>query len=225
MSAAHADDQPSACVASQEPSTFGAAGRSLDEAIARALAHSPEVAMAEAKVAQADAQLRSAKHGWFRPQVSVYAGDSIFSGTMRGGIQVTQDLDRLLTLNRDEVRQAHHALLLARQELILAKERVVRHTQEAWATSQRLDALTHRRAQAVWRREQLYHLTQTPFEVGAVSLDHLLGTQQALAQAEQDLLEAQLALRTAQGAFAQLLGEDWSGYGLSTMDYGRREAR
>ena len=179
----------------------------LDEAITRALAHSPDVAMAHARVSYAEAQVRAARHRWFQPQVSVYAGDSVFTGTMRGGMQVTQDLDRLLTLNRDEVRQAEHGLILAQQELTLTQERLVRQVRETRTTLQRLDALTHWRAQAVLQREQLYRLTQTQFEVGAVPLEHLLATQHELAQAEQGFVEAQLDLRNAQVAVAQLLGD------------------
>ena len=182
----------------------------LDEALRRAFIHSPEITMADAKVSYAESQVRAAKHGWFRPQVSVYAGDNVLTGTMRGGIQVTQDLDRLLTLNRDEVRQAQHALLLARQELALTKARVTRQVHDTWTTYQRLESLTHLRAQAVIQRERVYLLTQTQFDVGAVSLEPLLTTQQALLQAEQGLFEAQLDLGNAHAAFAQLIGEPLS---------------
>ena len=190
MSTAHAQESPS-----------------LDDAIARALAHSSEVAMAEAKVSYTEAQVRAARRGWFRPQVSVFAGDSVVTAKMRAGIQVTQDLDRLLTLNRDEVRQAEHALILAQQELILAKERVTRQVSDAHLQLQHLDQLIHRRAQTVMDRDTIYHLVQTQFEVGAVPLEHLLATQEALASAEQRLLEAQLELSKAEFAFAQLLGD------------------
>ena len=192
------------------PVAYAAEATSMEDAIVRALAHSPEVAIADEKVTHTEAQLRSAKHGWFHPQVSVYAGDNVLTGTMRGGIQVTQDLDQLLTLNRDEVRQAQHALLLARQELALTKNRVVRQVHETWTTCQRLEALTHLRAQAVIQHERVYLLTQTQFDVGAVSLEQLLTTQQALLQAEQGLFEVQLDLGNAHMAFAQLVGSPFT---------------
>lgn len=180
---------------------------SLDESISRALAHSPEVAMAHAEVSHAEAQVRAAKRGWFHPQISVFGGESVFTQKIRAGIQVTQDLDRLLTLNRDEIRHAQHLLSLARQELLRTQQRVIRQVAETRADVQRLDHLVHFRARTVSEREIIYHLVQTQFDVGAVPLDHLLAKQEALAAAEHQLLEAQLEFRQVTLAFAQLLGE------------------
>ncbi len=180
---------------------------SLEDSLTRALVHSPEVAMAQADVSLGEAQVRAAKHGWFHPQISVFGGESVFTQKMRAGIQVTQDLDRLLTLNRDEVRSAEHHLILARQALILAKEHATLQVAEAHAQLQRLNHLVHLRAQTVLDREIIYHLVQTQFEVGAVPLEHLLTKHEALTSAEHELLEAQLEFSQAKLAFAQLLGE------------------
>ena len=180
---------------------------SLDEAIAQALAHSPEVAMAEARVSHAEAQRRSAHWGWFHPEVRVFAGESATSGATRAGIQVSQDVMRLVTLNHDEVRQADHELALARQELILTTQRVVHQVYETRTQRERLHHLVTVKAQAVVEHEHLLALAQTQFDAGAVSLERLLAAKQALAHAQQEWLQAQGELRLAQVTRAQLLGD------------------
>ena len=164
--------------------------------------------MAQARVSHAEAQLHSAHWGWFHPEVRVFAGESATSGATRAGIQVSQDVMQLVTLNHDEVRQADHELTIARQELTLAKQRVIHHVYETQAQLERLHHLAIVKAQAVVEHEHLLVLAQTQFDIGAVSLEHLLAAKQALAHATQELLQTQGELRMAQVTCAQLLGEE-----------------
>ena len=175
--------------------------------IQRALAHSPEVAIARTHVAEAADALRAAKHGWFAPKVSVYAGESAATGATRAGIQVSQDVGRLFTLNRDEVRQTDHRLLIAKQELIHAQQAVIRQVYEATLRVRLLEPQIAQRRQAVVAREQVVALTQTQFTAGAVSLERLLAVQQALAQAQQELRQLQSELQQARAVLAELLGD------------------
>ncbi len=180
---------------------------SFGEAIARALAHSPEVTMAETRVSHAESTLRSAHWGWFHPEVRVFAGDNAINGATRAGIQVSQDVMRLLTLNRDDVRQAEHELTLARQALILTKQQVVHQVYETRTQLERLEHLVAVKAQAVIEHEQLLALAQMQFDAGTVSLDHLLAAKQALAHATHEWLQVQGALRLARVTWAQLVGD------------------
>lgn len=179
----------------------------LGEAISGALAHSPEVAMAEARVLHAEAQLRSSRWGWFHPEMRVFAGNSAIEGAARAGVQVSHDVMRLLTLNHDEVSQADHELTLARQGLVAAKERVVRQVAEARMQLEQSENLVALKAQGAAQRQELLALTQTEFDAGTVSLDQLLAARYALAEALQELLQAQGERHLAQLTWDQLLGE------------------
>ena len=178
-----------------------------DADVQRALAHSPEVAIARARVEEAEDALRGAKRGWFRPQISVYAGESAATGATRAGIQVSQDVGRLFTLNRDEVRQTDHRLLIAKQELIHAQQAVIRQVYEAKLRVRLLEQQITQRRQTVAAREQVVVLTQTQFTAGAVSLERLLAVQQAAAQAQQELRKTENEWQQARAVLTQLLGE------------------
>jgi len=178
-----------------------------DADIQRALAHSPEVAIAQARVQEAEDALRAAKRGWFHPQVSVYAGESAFTGATRAGIQVSQDIDRLLTLNRDEVRQAAHRLTMAQQELLRAQQTVIRQLSEAHLRVRTLARVVAIKTQTATAREQVVTLTRTQFTAGAIPLERLLAAQQSLADVQQALWQAQSELQQARVVLAQWLGE------------------
>ena len=181
--------------------------RSLDEAITRALAHSPEVAMAHARVSYAESQARAARWGWFHPEVRVYAGENAVNGANRAGIQVSQDVMRLLTLNRAEVRQATHELFIAQQELTLAQQRLIQQVCESLARVQAMEEAMRVKAPAVTQRDTLLTLAQAQFDDGSGSLEALLAARQARAQAERELLQTQADLLTARVGLAQLLGD------------------
>ena len=178
-----------------------------DADVQRALAHSPEVAIAQARVQEAEDALRSARRGWFHPQVSVYAGESAATGATRGGIQISQDVGRLFTLNRDEVRQTDHRLLIAKQELLHAQQAVIRQVYEATLRVRLLEQQIAQRRQTVAAREQVVALTQTQFTAGAVSLERLLTVQQALAQAQQELRQTENELQQVRTVLTQLVGD------------------
>ena len=163
--------------------------------------------MAQARVSHAQAQLRSAHWGWFHPEVRVFAGDNAINGATRAGVQISQDVMRLVTLNHDDVRQAERDFTIAQQELTLARQRVIHQVYDTWAQFDRLNHLVTVKAQAVVEHEQLLALAKTQFDAGTVSLEHLLTAKHALAQATQELLQAQGELRLAQVTFAQLIGE------------------
>lgn len=180
---------------------------SLGEVISRALAHSPDVAMAQARVSHAQANIRSARQGWFHPELRVFAGESAITGTARAGIQVSHDLMRLLTLNRDEVREAEHDRTLAQYELTRVIAQVSRQAADAWSQLHMCEQTLAFKQQTVAHQATIVTLTKTQFDESAVSLEQLIHTQEALAHANEELVRTQADEAHAHLALAQLLGE------------------
>ncbi len=180
---------------------------SLNDAITRALACNPEVAMAKTNVAYADAKLRSARRGAFHPELRVSAGDNAITGTTRASVQVSQDLMRLLTFNGDEVRQAEHDLAVARQTLAITQQRVIHQVVEAFGHLRMTEDVVQMNAEALDAQCTLLAFANAQFNAGAGTLEHCLSVQQAM-------VSAQLALRQAEGdhwqaqvVLSQLLGD------------------
>ena len=189
------------------PCAFADDMPTLDAAIHKALAHSPEIAIAQARVAQAEAQVRAARRGWFHPEVRVFAGESATTGATRAGIQVSQDLLRLVSLNHDEVQQAESERAIAAQTLVLAQERVIHQVVEALATLKQTTSLVRVHAEAVIEQEQRLALAQAQFEEASGTFEQLLAARHAQIQAQQALEQAQDARHLAHLTVAQLLGD------------------
>ena len=166
--------------------------------------------MAEARVSHTEAQLRSARWGWFHPEVRVFAGDNAINGATRAGIQVSQDVMQLLTLNHDEVRKAEHELTLARHELTLTKDKLIRQVSETRLRLQRLEQAARLNGQLLAHHEALVVLAQTEFEQGSAPLAQVLTAQDALIQAQQALSQTQAELQNVRVVWAQLLGDPLS---------------
>lgn len=190
----------SSVACAEEPGT-------LEEALARAMAHSPEIAIAQANVDEADAKLRAARWGFFHPELRVYAGDNAFTGATKAGVQVSQDLMRLLTLNRDEVRQADRDLTIAREHLAIARQQITHQVVEARGRLRLAEDAVRLNAGAVADQKKLLAFTRVQFNAGAGTLDQLLTVQQSLARAQHALRQADHEQWQARVALSQLLGE------------------
>ena len=190
----------SSVACAEEPST-------LEEALAQAVAHSPEIAIAQANVAVADAKLRAARWGFFHPELRVSGGDNPLTGTTRAGVQVSQDLMRLLTLNRDEVRQTDRDLTIAREHLAIARQQITHQVVEAWGRLRLAEDSARLHAGAVADQKNLLAFTRAQFDAGAGTLDQLLAAQQSLARAQHALRQADNERWQACAVLSQLLGE------------------
>lgn len=182
----------------------------LDQAITRALAHSPEAAIAQERVAFAEAHVRAARHGWFRPDVRVSAGDNAITGTTRLGLQLGQDLMRLLSGNREAVQQAEHELAIARQALTLAQHRLIQQVCEARTHLQQLDDRLILNMRTLDERAARLVLANVQFNAATGTWEQVLSAQHALAQTDHELLQTQRELHLARVTFSQLLGEPLS---------------
>jgi outer membrane protein TolC len=178
----------------------------LDDAIAQALTHSPEVAMAQARVAYAEAQVRAAHHGWFHPDVRVSAGDNAITGSTRLGLQLGQDLMRLLTGNREAVQQAEHELMMARQQLTITQHRLIQRVCEVRAHLQQLEDVLTLNMRTVDEQAARLALANIQFDAATGTWEQVLSAQHALAQAEHELLQTQREQYLARVTFAQLVG-------------------
>lgn len=189
---------------------------SLDRAIAQAVAHSPEVATATTNVSFAETTLRSARWGFFHPELRVFAGDNAITGTTRAGIQISQDLMRLLTLNGEEVRHAEHELAVARQTLAIIRRRVIRQVTEAWGHLRLTEDSVDVNAEAVAEQTTLLALAQAQFDTGAGPLEHVLSARQALARAQHALRQAEDERWQARVVLSQLLDDPLPGLAMSS---------
>ena len=189
------------------PSAFAENLPTLNEAIGRALTYSPEIAMAEARVSYAEDRVRAAHWGWFHPEVHVYAGESVVTGTNRAGIQVSQDVMRLITLNGDEVHKAQHDLLVAQQELSLTKDKLTQQVSDTRLRLQRLEQTVRFQMQLVAHHDALVILAKTQFEQGSIPFAQILAAQDVLIQSQQTLSQTQAELHNTWMTWAQLIGE------------------
>ena len=188
------------------PQAFAVERPALDEAVHKALAHSPDVTIARARVAQAEAQVRAARRGWFHPEVRVFAGESATTGATRAGIQVSQDLLRLVSLNHDEVQQAESECAIASQTLLLTQARVIHQVSEALATLQQATSLVRVSTETVMEEEQRLVLAKARFEDTSGTFEQLLAARHAQTRAQQELECAQESCRLARLTVEQLLG-------------------
>ncbi len=178
----------------------------LEDAVAQALAHSPEVAIAQAHVSYAESKAGSAHWGFFHPEIRVFAGDNAVTGTKKAGVQVSQDLMRFLTFNGDEVRQTQRDLAVARQTLTIARQRVIRQVAEALGRLRLVEDLVQVNAEAVAEQNKLLVLAKSQFDAGTGTTEHLVTLQQALVKARHALGQAEEEQWQARVVLSQLLG-------------------
>ncbi len=174
-----------------------------EEVVQIALAHHPQIERAQAKARQAQARLEEAKR-WFRPNISVYAGERLDTEGHRVGVQFSQDLDSLW--DRSRQRQAAAELEIVEQDLALTRQSVV---SEAVAAYSAWDSARTGRQRAELRvrrfRAALKHL-RGRYEEGLATQAQVRRLEESLEEAERsqgkasgDLMQAAVRLRQAMG--------------------------
>ena len=180
---------------------------SFDEAVHQTLAHSPEVATAQAHVSYAESKLRLARWGFFRPELRLFAGENAVTGTTKGGVQVSQDMIRFLTLNGDEVRQAARDLLVAQQNLIAARRRVTHQVVEALTRLRRAEDQVQLNADELDDQCTLLALSHSGCASRAGRAKHLLSVPEPLVKAQHAFRQAEQEQWQARVELSQLLGD------------------
>lgn len=163
-----------------------------EEAVRTALERHPYIQRAQARVAQARTRLADARH-WFRPKVSVYAGERLDAERHRIGIQITHDLDDLWNWSRARIAEAE--LVVAEQDLTLTRHETVAETVAAhngWILAREE---RRRMARRVEHARQALARGRERYEEGLISRAQLADLEQTLETAE----------RLHQEAFARLI--------------------
>jgi outer membrane protein TolC len=204
------------------PSTAGAQESvTLEEAIARALVRSPQMAQQDQSVSNAQLSHRSA-WGAFLPTLSASS-----SGSLRSTDRFDSNTDRIVTGSSDSYSaglSASYTLFqggrrfseMDRAEADLGAATARRENQRFQVTLQtknfffaalRQGDLLDVARQRVVQAEQTMALVRTQTRVGSATLSDSLRARLDVANAEQSLLQAETALRAAQFALGRQIGE------------------
>ena len=176
---------------------------SQEEVVRIALAHHPHIERAQAKTRQAQSRLEEAKR-WFRPNISVYAGERLDTEGHRVGVQFSQDLDSLW--DRSRRSQAAAELEIAEQDLALIRQSVVGEAVAAYNAW--IVARTGRRHAElrVTRFRSALERVRARYEEGLATQEQVRRTEESLEEAERsqeksfgDLMQAAVRLRQAMG--------------------------
>lgn len=174
------------------------------KAIERGLVDHPDIAKARARLDRARVRLDENKR-WFRPKVSMYAGERLDADRHRFGIQFSHDLDALW--NHAPVREAEADLVIAEQELILTRQAVVKEVSAAYEAC----LLARMKAgQAALRRDRCVRELdrgRNQYEEGLIPGGRLAELEKSLEEADREAMsssgeiaQAMLRLRQAMGA-------------------------
>ncbi len=175
-----------------------------EEAVRAALSRHPKIHQAQARMDQARARLSESRR-WFRPRISVSAGERLDTEGHRAGIQISHDLDDLW--NHSKVRNAEAELAISEQDLFLTRQAVVEEVVSAysrWALAREERQRISRRI--VHARRALHHAHQK-YEEGLISRAQLTELEQSLDTAQQAQQETFARLVQSAVRLRQAMGE------------------
>lgn len=179
-----------------------------EEAVRTALSHHPKIHQAQARVDQARAGLSESRR-WFRPRISVSAGERLDTEGHRAGIQISHDLDDLW--NHSKVRDAEAELAVAEQDLFLTRQVVVEEAVSAYSTWALAREERQRISRRIVRARRALHHAHQKYEEGLISRAQLTELEQSLETAQQAqgetfarLVQSAVRLRQAMGELGVL---------------------
>ena len=186
------------------PQTAFLESLSQAEAVETALENHPRIHRAQARVRQAEARLAESRR-WFRPRLSLYAGERLDADSHRVGVQVSHDLDALW--DRSKARDAEQELTVAEQEMALTRQEVVQELVaacEGWTLARGEWERSSRRVRLAQRA--LEH-GQEKHEEGLISSSKLTDLEQAVETAQHEQEESFSRFVQAAVRYRQALGE------------------
>jgi outer membrane protein TolC len=181
-----------------------------DEAVALALAHSPDVREAELNVVRAEAGVKAARVDWL-PNVAIVGGylnqtgmDYVqpnvgFVGVM--GSYTFVDWGK----RKNTIRGAENLVTLANLKVQTTQDDVRKKALKAFRDLEQTQAAIKTAQELVVLREEVAKKAATPEAMKAPG--PLLEAGKKLAEAQVDLVKAELAYRTAHAEFMALLGD------------------
>ena len=174
-----------------------------EEAVRQALEAHPKLAKAEAHLRQAQVRLAEASR-WFRPNVSLYAGERLDADRHRFGIQVSQDIDALW--DRSKQQAAGAEVSAAQQDLLIARQEAVREVSAAYDGWILAKLNAHRAALRRTHARTILEHAREQYDEGLIAASRLAELEKSSDEAERasaescaHLSEAALRLRQAMG--------------------------
>lgn len=175
-----------------------------EEAVHLALEHHPKIYKAQAHVEQVQVRLAEARR-WFRPRISVYAGERIDTEGHRVGIQFSHDLDELW--NRSKAREAESELAIAEQELVITRQAVVEEAVSAYNGWLLARDERHHLSRRVRRSRRALTHGHEQYEEGLLSRAQLTELEQSLENAQRAHQESYAKLVQSAVRLRQAMGE------------------
>ena len=175
-----------------------------ETAVERGLTRHPTIVKAKARVDQARVRLDEHKR-WFRPKISLYAGERIDADRRRFGIQFSHDLDALW--DRAPAREAEAELAIAEQELFMTQQAVVKEVSQACeacllARMKAVQAAIHRD-----RCSQELDRGRNQYEEGLLSKERIAGLEKSLEEADHEIMKSSIEITQAILRLRQAMGE------------------
>ena len=178
----------------------------LDEAVEDALKNNPDILVAKDKLKQAELKLKEAKR-IFTPNISVHSGYNVITDKEGIGFVISQDLDQLLGGNKKEKDNATLELDIAKKELFLTEQKVIKEVTDAYYALKLHKSILKLKEKILESRKKSLEFAEARFDLGKISLDSLLSSQKELAEANVELEKAECELKEAELTLSQLIGE------------------
>ncbi|MCM8781904.1 MAG: TolC family protein [Candidatus Omnitrophica bacterium] len=182
------------------------ANLTLDEAVKEALNNNPEILIAQDKVRQAELKLKGIK-GRFSPNLSLNAGYNPITEKYGVGFIISQDLDQFLKGNKREKDNILLELDIAKQELILTEQRIIKEVTAAYYDLRLTKDDLKLKEDIFDSRYKSLEFAQAKFDLGKLSMDELLSRQKEVEEARFALQEARQKLKKAELNLSQLIGK------------------
>lgn len=182
------------------------ANLTLDEAVKEALNNHPEILIAKDKVKQAELKVKGVK-GRLNPNLSVNAGYGPITDRYGVGFVISQDLDQLISGNKREKDNTLLDLDIAKQQLILTEQRIIKEATEAYYHLQLAKDNLKLKEELFDSHYKSLEFAQAKFDLGKASMDELLSKQEETDEAKLGLSEARYELKKARLNLYQLMGQ------------------
>lgn len=178
----------------------------LNEAVKEALNNHPEILIAKDKVKQAELKVKGVK-GRLNPNLSVNAGYGPITDRYGVGFVISQDLDQIISGNKREKDNTRLDLDIAKQQLILTEQRIIKEATEAYYHLQLAKDNLKLKEEIFDSRYKSLEFAQAKFDLGKASMDEVLSKQKETDEAKLGLSEARYELKKAELNLYQLMGQ------------------
>lgn len=179
----------------------------LEEAIALALARSPKLHEARARVALARLDVRASRWwNWLLPRVTTHQGFDFLTGQERASVALSLDLSKLLGEGPRAAERAQIELDSAERGLETVRTEVALEVTKSFFHLTSTKAAFQVREEAVAQALKLEALQAIKFAHGSVDLGPLLQAREALARARLELLRAEHEVRLAELGLRRAMG-------------------